>query len=272
MNTAVRSVVLALAFPLCLFVPALSSSSQPATGASIHEEITREALKGTISDANLDFMIKAVISQEAPGSDGLAEPRRHFGDGNFAAAVAYMDREKKQALNYAADADKDGENRGQVLRHLGLMLHTAQDFYIHSNYVELQLEDPRRKQDPLGLELVEWARVPDGYVGKESGAALTAGWADTGKPPESSGSAGSAGGSRDNPGPSKGKKAAGGMTYLDIARELAVRETQRQWNLFEALVKGRFHERAGAIIAALKQEAISADASPDASPEIPEVD
>lgn len=272
MNTAVRSVVFALALLLCVFVPALSSSSQPVSAANIHEEITREALKGTISDANLDFMIKAVISQDAPGSDGLEEPRRHFGDGNFAAAMAYMDREKKQALNYAADADRDGENRGQVLRHLGLMLHTAQDFYIHSNYVELQLEEPRKKQDPLGVELVDWASVPAGYVGKESGASLTAGWAEGGKQAESSGAARPAESARDSPSPSKGKKAAGGMTYLDIARELAVRETQRQWNLFEALVKGRFHERAASIIAALKQQAVSAEASADASPDIPDVD
>jgi hypothetical protein len=43
------------------------------------------------------------------------------------------------------------------------------------------------------------------------------------------------------------------MTYYQIARALAIRETQRQWDLFQALVRRRYAAHAAAITTAFKQ-------------------
>lgn len=227
-------------------------TSGEAGGQTVHEQVTRDALAGTISDANLSFICKAVNSQDAPGSEGATEPRRHFEGGNFSAALSYIDREKRTALNYAAEADADAGNRAQALRHFGLMLHTVQDFYSKTNYVELQLENPAYRSDPYSIELVEWARVPAGYSGRKSGCQLQE-VTDT---------------KLDSPANEAGKRVVGGTTYFKVARELALKETQRQWAAFETLVRGRCHGRAEAIIAALKQASPAEGAAADAAPEL----
>lgn len=251
----VRFVQIVLSALLLLPAAAAAFSSSGANG-DIHGEITKEALRGTISDANLEFLVKAEDSQDAAGSEGAGDAHRHFSDGNFQAALAYMDREKKKALNYAADADTDAVNRAQCLRHFALALHTAQDFYSHSNYVELQLEDGFKRRDPYSIDVVDWARVPDGYAGKVSGHPL--------------GVIGDKGAdiSKENATTDEGKKAAGPSTYFKVARDLAVRETQRQWNVFETLVRNRYHTRAEAILTALKTASPAAGGSPDSVPDI----
>ncbi len=266
---AERPGICTLVLLILVAIPAYSFSTSAGSGGNVHDEITRQALSEMVSDANLNFLIKVVDSQNAPGSEAESEVRRHFSDSNFGAAMSYMDREKKQALNFAGSADSDAADRAQALRHFGLMLHTAQDFYSHTNYIELLLEDTRKAGDPLGLELVDWTRVPDGYAGKVSGSSLAAGAGAAAKSgPGAAEALGATDFSKDNANTPQSKKKAGGVTYFDISKELAVRETQRQWNLFEALVRGRFHERAPAIVEALKKAAPAAEASPDSLPEV----
>jgi hypothetical protein len=60
----------------------------------------------------------------------------------------------------------------------------------------------------------------------------------------------------------------GKATYHTIARDLAVRETQRQWNLFETLVRNRCGERAPAVIAALRQASTPTSAQTSAAKEL----
>lgn len=234
----------------CWAVDGYAFSSFSDRGGDVHGQITRDALAGTIFDANLAVIIKAVVSQDISGSEGANEARRHFGDDNFSASLAYIDREKKKALNYASDADTDPDNRARSLKHFGLMLHAAQDFYSQTNYVELALEDSRKRADPFNIELADWAKIPDGYVGPASGTRLTSAKYNMDL-------------DKDNAHTPEGKKAAAGTTYFMIARDLAVRETQRQWNLFEALLKGRFQTRAVAIIAALKEASPGKDLPAD---------
>jgi hypothetical protein len=236
--------------------PAHCFSSFDADGGNVHEQITKEALSGIVSDTNLAFIVKAVNSQDAPGEESATEPRRHFDDGQLSAALSYIDREKKKALNYAADADTDAENRAHCLKHFGMLLHTAQDFYSRSNYLEIQLEDGAKRANPYSIEVVDWAKVPDGYVGSKAGDALTSGKKSGQKTPATGQAA--AGISyqelnKDNAQSTEAKKTLPGTNYFNLARALAVRETQRQWTLFEALIRGRYLQRADAIISALKQ-------------------
>ncbi|MBI4532766.1 MAG: hypothetical protein HY711_02370 [Candidatus Melainabacteria bacterium] len=233
-----------------LAVNSYAFSSFADKDGAVHEQITRDALAGTISDANLAVVIKAIISQDIAGSEDASESRRHFSDDHFSACLAYIDREKKKALNYACDADTDPDNRARALKHFGLMLHTAQDFYSKTNYVELQLEDARKIADPFNIELVDWAKIPDGYVGPVSRTRLAVAnqVMDLNK---------------DNAHTPQGKKAVAGTTYFVIAKDLAVRETQRQWNLFETLLKARFQTRAAAIITALRQASPGKEVSAD---------
>ncbi len=244
-----KSITLFLSFLALTQAASLAFSSSESTGGAIHEQITREALKDLFSEANLKVIIDANAAQDKPGSEGQTELRRHFGDERFASSLGYIDREKKRALNYASESDTDPGQRGRALVHFGEMLHCAQDFYSRTNYLELMLGNESFRNDPYSIPLIDWAKVPAGYPG------LIAFNAKAGASNESAGIV------KDSPTSEEGKKIVSGKTtYFQVTRDLALRETQRQWNSFESMIHNRCGERAAAIIAALKQ------ASPEIKP------
>lgn len=222
-------------------LPALGFGSADGGPASVHEQITRDALTGTLSETNLKIVIDANLAQDKSGSEGLAELRRHFSDEHLASSLRFIEREKTRALNYACESDTDGQLRGQALTHFGELLHSVQDFYSRSNYLELMFANPTYKNDPYSVPMVDWQKVPDGYPGLET---FRAGKSET------------ASFVKDSMSTEGGKKIVSGkVTYFQVARELAVRESQRQWNLFEAMIRNRCGARAAAVIAALKHAA-----------------
>lgn len=224
---------------LIFAVPAFGFSSFEKAGGRVHAEITEEGLRGTVAQPNLKLIVDANEGQDRKESEAARDHRRHFAAKTVDSALAYIDREKRSALNYAAEADTDEESRSNALRHFGMLLHAAQDFYSQSNYVELQLQDPRYKRDPLLIPLVDWSRVPAGYAGLVANAADSIDNAQNFN--------------KDNASTEQGKKLSGKTSYYNIARELAIRETQRQWTLFETLIRSRCGERSAKIIAALRE-------------------
>lgn len=234
--------LLLILFVCACHMSALAFSSTAETGGNIHEEITREALGNIVGEANLKIIIYADSVQDQPGTEGAAELRRHFGDERFASSLAYIDRQKKRALNYASESDTDPEQRGRALVHLGEMLHCVQDFYSRTNYLELMLANKSFTSDPYNIPLVDWSKVPDGYPGLINFNARAGNVNDT------------AAIVKDTQQSEEGKKLVfAKITYFKAARELAVRETLRQWNSFETMIHNRCGARAAAIIAALKQ-------------------
>lgn len=114
----------------------------------------------------------------------------------------------------------------------------AQDFYSRSNYLEIQsaiLSEKLGKDgfDPYNIELVDWNKLLNDLKRNEP---VIYGPATQAK--EDAG---------------QGKKPLSSATYFKAARELAVHETSRQWEVLETLIKQRYHERAITILAALKQ-------------------
>lgn len=225
--------------------PALGFGSSDGTSSNVHEQITRDALGNVLSEANLRVVVDANLAQDKSGSPGLAEARRHFGEEHITSSLRFIEREKTRALNYACESDTDGQLRGQALAHFGELLHSVQDFYSRSNYLELMFTNSSFKNDPYSVPLVDWQKVPDGYPGLET---FRAGKAET------------VSFVKDSATTEGGKKmVSGGVSYFQVAKDLAVRESQRQWNLFETMIRNRCGARAAAVIAALKQ------ASPEAA-------
>lgn len=228
--------------------PAAYAVDVDAANGNLHALITREALQSTLGAANLQAVIAANVAQDFD-AEAVNEKRRHFDGGNIASTLSYINREKTKTLNLAAEADTDLESRADALRHLGILLHSIQDFYLRSNYVELQLEDKANRSDPYNIPLVDWVRIPTGYIGEASGKPLTA--AKHGDIEDLL--------NKDSDTTPGGKIVVSGKaTNYSVARELAVRETQRQWNLFETLVRNRCGSRSAAILAALRQAPSSA--------------
>ncbi len=222
---------------------------------NIHESITQEALNGTICDANLKLVLKGSSAADIAGAEGAKDPRRHFKTGELTKCLALVDREKRKILNYAQNADTDEKSRARVLFLLGEVLHTLQDFYSRSNYIELK--EDQCKNDLFSMDLADWTALQEteskiGTLLKFEGFDKSTAVQD------------------------EGKKSVGSTTYFKVARELAIRETQRQWNLIETLIRNKADKRGSEIITAITQAPCSVkvaneilnDEKPDLVPDL----
>ena len=201
-------------------------STQVTSGRQI--DMVKQALYDELSPGNLSLVEKAVEFQSRE-----REPDLRLAEGKVERFKSYIDREGKIALNYAGTADADVQSRERALVHFGFMLAIARDFYCKSNYVEITTSGSSKSADtldPYSVELVAWSAFGDSA------------------PLEVSPKLNKCSEQTD-----EGQKKCGKVTYFEITRALAIREAQRQWNLFEALVRRKYPQRASGIIAAFKQ-------------------
>lgn len=243
----------------------LSGAAQICTGVAysfgtdetgnIHEAITQEALNGTICDANLKLILKGSSAADIAGAEGAKDPRRHFKTGELTKCLALVDREKRKLINYAQNADTDEKSRARVLFLLGEVLHTYQDFYSRSNYIELK--EDQCKDDMFSMDLPDWTDLQE--TESKIGTLLKFEGFD-----------------KSTAAREEGKKAVGSTTYFKVAKELAIRETQRQWNLLETLIRSKADKRGTDIIVAITQAPCSVkvaneilnDEKPDLVPDL----
>lgn len=99
----------------------------------VHIQVTRLALHGRVSERALQDILDANV-----GVDSLlnliGHPELHFDDNAFDRARARL--EEQRALIQPALERGDARSAWQAF---GRLTHTAQDFYSHSNYVDLWL-------------------------------------------------------------------------------------------------------------------------------------
>ena len=131
---------------------------------SIHREMTREALEALVSPRALESIIRGNLSQDSPG--GLfGHDRYHFDNNAFVESYRYIN-----------------EQRGLVLASLlmpgarpawdsfGKLIHSVQDFYSHTNYIALWLDQyngappPASAIDPLQKDVIESPQLISGRV------------------------------------------------------------------------------------------------------------
>jgi len=217
---------------MCQAAPSLSFALQDRDGQSLHGQILREALSNKICAKNLEF-----ISQSA---DRTIPEATHdfFGKGNLKSGLSNLEREQKLILNYAQEADVNAKMRYRTLFHVGRLMRIAEDFYSQSNYVELQAERLKEKQgtsfDPYQIELVDWGKLNYSEYLKRGNKTLN----DGGRPKENE---------------EEGKDRLGSATYYKVAKDLAIRESMRQWDMLLALIRQKYPKRSASIITALKE-------------------
>ncbi len=99
----------------------------------VHARITRRALTDKFSPRALDAIVTSNVRQDSLLNQ-LGHDEFHFDDNSFAASRAYI--EMQRALIRPALERGEAEPAWQAF---GRLTHTAQDFYAHSNYVDLWL-------------------------------------------------------------------------------------------------------------------------------------
>jgi hypothetical protein len=94
-----------------------------------HIEITRQALGTEVSPRALDSIIRANIEQDRLRYQ-LGHDHFHFDNNQFEKSYAYI--EEQRALMSASLARGDAQSAWQAF---GRMIHPAQDFYAHTDYI-----------------------------------------------------------------------------------------------------------------------------------------
>jgi len=122
---------------------------------SAHVEVMRLALDGLFSTRALNVMIEANVRVDAPWNQ-LGRHELHFDDNAFEKAYAYLADQRSQIQPALA-----AEQPEVAWQAFGRLTHTAQDFYSHSNYIDLWVArypegmvPPAAQIDPLDDRLV----------------------------------------------------------------------------------------------------------------------
>ena len=120
-----------------------------------HVEILQQALKGVFSSAALAKMIEANVYQDRVAAQ-FGHDEYHFDNNAFEKSYAYI--EGQRALVISSLQKNDPPSAWSAF---GRLTHTAQDFYAHTNYVDLWLarhwngaRPGPSKIDPLDPELI----------------------------------------------------------------------------------------------------------------------
>jgi len=132
----------AAAWLILAVVVASTSARNSAFMPAIHEDISAEALRATsrtIDGEDLRFTDKAILeirraNRQTDLSADFFRAYKHFDSERFGEASAHLQQLKTQVIAAITASSPDGE-RGREL--LGTALHTVQDFYAHSNWVEI---------------------------------------------------------------------------------------------------------------------------------------
>jgi hypothetical protein len=115
--------------------PPLSEVDQPfATGLAgepVHEEVTAEGLSFFRSEV-ITALQAANVSTDI---EFLLSNAHHFDDCNFSGGADVIRARQSEAVEHLNPA-LGGLEQALAIRAFGLSLHTAQDFYAHSNWVE----------------------------------------------------------------------------------------------------------------------------------------
>ncbi|MFH1185754.1 MAG: hypothetical protein V1755_12070 [Chloroflexota bacterium] len=156
----------------------------------VHAEMMHRALDGFFSARALKAIIVANVQVDTVWNQ-LGRHELHFDDNAFEKAHAYL-ADQRRRIESALEAGKP-EGAWQAF---GRLTHAAQDFYAHTNYVDLWvacqpegLAPPASQIDPLDEDLVGSPALRSGKaylpLGLLSFVPVIGPWADRLLPPDS---------------------------------------------------------------------------------------
>ncbi|MGE5462371.1 MAG: hypothetical protein ACM3PS_03395, partial [Syntrophothermus sp.] len=98
-----------------------------------HVEILQQALAGKFSPVALAQITKTNINQDRVSAQ-LGHDEYHFDNNAFEKSNAYIEEQRSLVISSLQE-----ENVKAAWSAFGRLTHTAQDFYAHTNYIDLWL-------------------------------------------------------------------------------------------------------------------------------------
>ncbi len=214
---------------LSLFL-ALSTTPVSCFDGQTHNEIIKEALSGTLSEDNIKSVLAGANMQEQDETDNEGEAQRHFNINNMKRCCDYVQREQARIISFAGEADRDSSMCYKALFHLGMLLHTVQNFYSNTNYLSLISDNGElANKDPYGSTsaLVDWPQLFADLKSDKPQIKITVEMDKTKR-----------------------------TTDIELARGMALRESIRQWNFIEKLITSKYKKSSTDIVSSLKNGSV----------------
>jgi len=270
--------------------PAGAFKTFRAFGGNIHEQMIRRVLTGRgFTEAAIVQIDKGATTQDIVGTDDFEDGTHHFDNDAINGSRAYGESEMQTVMRLlpelipasdsAADLKKAREARDKAQHAWGRMLHPYQDFYSHSNYLELTLQAggvPPRDIPPINwaarpaglktgwflkIELMSRARAARNVMAANPGVRLRTDAEYTTRAATNDFAAALAyvNGApqvlhcelnKDNPSEMQGRvvEPQTNLTFSALAQEIAVKETERLWEQFQTRVRGAHPDKADEMI------------------------
>lgn len=133
-------------------------------GGTVHQHIT----SGGLAQFGISEVSFQMIDDGNTGQDDITHynfkraPFHHFDDNTIVQSMAYISAQREQAVRSAANAPTDPAAKRNALEAFGELIHTAQDFYSHTNYVEIAILNADRTLFPADIPIVDWNHRPTG--------------------------------------------------------------------------------------------------------------
>ncbi len=108
----------------------------------VHADITRHALEKTLTPKVLETVIQANKKQDAIIRQ-VGHSEYHFDNNQIAGSQGYIQKQRDDVIFSVNRMDLDS-----AWKAFGRLLHTTQDFYAHTNYVTLWLDQFDQKELP----------------------------------------------------------------------------------------------------------------------------
>ncbi len=127
-----------------------------------HREITVQALGPYFHPLALEEVIHANLGQDAWYYQ-LGHDRYHFDNNSFVAGDQYCEEQRQLVITNLTNG-----MISKARQAMGRLTHTVQDFYAHSNYVDLWRarfpDSPAKDIDPLDAEILRSALLRSGKI------------------------------------------------------------------------------------------------------------
>ena len=112
-----------------------------------HAEITRQALQDLFSEFALKKIVVANLYQDRPAGQ-IGHDEFHFDNNAFEKGYAYIEEQRARVIS-----SLQSNAIPAAWSAFGRLTHTAQDFYAHSNYVDLWLSHHGKEASPTPSEI-----------------------------------------------------------------------------------------------------------------------
>lgn len=127
---------------------------------SVHKEMNNDIAGKKTSEQGLFAFNYGNIAEDA-SRETSGKMDHHFCNNQFSQSIKHTDLMQNKIAQMLSKPSLSDEDLLLVLRETGARLHTLQDFYAHSNFVELHLaKDPNLA--PYELPLMNWDEMRNG--------------------------------------------------------------------------------------------------------------